>query len=168
MPASLYFIKSEIIDFNLVEAEPGYRVILEDISEDGAMIRVGGQGINNSQIKLQFKIGEKLILMYGIVRAVEYNKTINQSRLHFECLHLEKEMKNDILSFVYNVLPPEQKDVFDALSATEEDRAEDETAPQESSENNVETELVKPIQEITDEIQAQQISLDELAELDVE
>lgn len=168
LPASLYFIKSEIIDFNLVEVEPGYRVILEDISEDGAMIRVGGQGINNSQIKLQFKIGEKLILMYGIVRAVEYNKTINQSRLHFECLHLEKEMKNDILSFVYNVLPPEQKDVFDALSATEEDRAEDETAPQESSENNVETELVKPIQEITDEIQAQQISLDELAELDVE
>ena len=131
--AAMYFIKSEIIDFNLVEAEPGYKVVLEDISEDGAMIRVGGQGMVNAQIKLQFTLGDTLILMYGIVRAVEYNKEINQSRLHFECIHLEEDMKNAILSFVYNVLPPEQKDVFDALSATEEDMAEDETAPKEET-----------------------------------
>jgi len=129
--AAMYFIKQEIIDFNLVETDPGYKVVLEDISEDGAMIRVGGQGIVNAQIKLQFTLNDVLIMMYGIVRAVEFNKEINQSRLHFECLHLEKDMKNSILSFVYNVLPQEQKDVFDALSATEEDKAEDETAPEE-------------------------------------
>ena len=69
--------------------------------------------------------------MYGIVRAVEYNPQINQSRLHFESIHIEEDMKNAILSFVYNVLPQDKKDVFDALSATEQDMAEDETAPKE-------------------------------------
>lgn len=128
IPASMYFIKKEITDFNIVEAEPGYKVILEDISEDGAMIRVGGKGIVNAQIKLQFPLNGTLILMYGVVRAVEFNKEINQSRLHFECVHLDKEMRNIILSFVYNVLPQEQKDVFDAINATEEDKAEDESS----------------------------------------
>ena len=123
--ASLYFIRQEITDFSIVETEPGYKVILEDISEDGAMIRIGGQGLVNAQIKLQFILKNVLILMYGIVRAVEYNKEINQSRLHFECIHLEKDMKNVILSFVYNVLPQEQKDVFDALTATEQDKKAD-------------------------------------------
>ncbi len=131
LKASMYFIKEEVIDFNLVETEPGFKVILEDVSEDGAMIRVGGQGKVNAQIKLQFMLGDTIILMYGIVRAVEYNKEINQSRLHFECIHLEEDMRNAILSFVYNVLPQEQKDIFDALSATEEDKSEDETAPEE-------------------------------------
>lgn len=131
IPASMYFIKKEITDFNIVEAEPGYKVILEDISEDGAMIRVGGKGIVNAQIKLQFSLNGTLILMYGVVRAVEFNKEINQSRLHFECVHLDKEMRNIILSFVYNVLPQEQKDVFDAINATEEDKAEDESNAEE-------------------------------------
>ena len=126
LTASMYFIKQEIIDFNLVETEPGYKVMLEDISEDGAMIRVGGQGIPNTQIKLQFMLNDVLILMFGVIRAVEYNREMNQSRLHFECVHLEKDMRNAILSFVYNVLPQDEKNVFDAINATEEDRAQDE------------------------------------------
>ena len=112
---AMYFIEREITDFNTVEKDAGYRVIIEDISEDGAMIRVGGRGIVNSQIKLQFNIGEKIILMYGIVRAVEYNKAINQSLLHFECLHIEQEMKNAVLSFVYEIIPQEEKDIFDKI-----------------------------------------------------
>lgn len=129
LAASMYFIKQPVTDYNLVEVEPGYKVVLEDISEDGAMIRVGGKGVINAQIKLQFKINDILILMYGVVRAVEYNKEINQSRLHFECVHLDAGMRNAILSFVYNVLPQDKKDLFDALTATEDDRALDETAP---------------------------------------
>lgn len=134
--ASLYFLKSEITDYNMVETDPGYRCLLEDISEDGALVRVGGKGRNNVQIKLQFQLGDLFIIMFGIIRAVEYNKTLNQSRLHFECIHLEKEMRNAILSFVYNVLPQDQKDVFDALSQTEADAAEDPNAPSESKERD--------------------------------
>lgn len=126
IPASMFFIGNEDIDFNAVETEGGYKVVIEDLSEDGAMVRVGGRGLTDAQIKLQFSLGEQLILMFGVVRGVEFNKNINQSRLHFECLHLDRDMKNSILSFVYRVLPEEEKEVFEALAATERDKETEE------------------------------------------
>ncbi len=134
--AQLYFLPADNIDYNAVEQETGYRCIVEDVSEDGAMIRVGGQGQPNARIKLQFYLNNDLIVMFGIIRAVEYNAKINQSRLHFECLHINNEMKNSILSFVYNVLPENEKEVFDALTGTEEDKQMEES--QESVENIIE------------------------------
>ncbi|HAH62238.1 MAG TPA: hypothetical protein DCL73_09105 [Treponema sp.] len=62
--------------------------------------------------------------MFGIVRTIEYNRTINQSRLHFECIHIEPQMKNEVLSFVYNIMPQEEKEIYDALSLTDEDQNE--------------------------------------------
>lgn len=125
IPAHLYFITSETLDFTAIEFEEGYRCILEDISEDGAMVRVGGKGEVNVQIKLQFEIDEKTIVMFGIVRAVEYNQKINQSRLHFECLHLDKDMKNAVLNYVYKIVPDDKKEVLEAMAMTEQDENED-------------------------------------------
>ena len=122
--ANLFIIKEQVIDYNAVETRQGYRCLIEDISESGAMVRIGGQGVQNIQLKLQFNINEKLIIMFGIVRQVEYNKVINQSRLHIEALHIEEHMKNEILSFVYNILPDNEKEKLDALSLLEEDIAE--------------------------------------------
>lgn len=128
LDAQLYFLPAEKVDYNAIEQEQGYRCIIEDVSEDGAMIRVGGQGQPNARIKLQFYLNNDLIVMFGIIRAVEYNSKINQSRLHFECLHVSAEMKNAILSFVYNVLPESEREVFDALTGTEEDKQLEESA----------------------------------------
>ncbi len=125
LPAELFFLQPGEVDYNSVETDGGYKCILEDISEDGALIRVGGKGANNVRIKLQFMIGDTLVMMFGIVRAVEYNKEIHQSRLHFECMHLEKDMKNAILSFVYNVLPQNERDELEAIAGTEEDEGPD-------------------------------------------
>lgn len=121
IPAQLYIIKEKIINFSTVETTPGLRCILEDISEDGAMIRIGGKGVANVNIKLQFELEGSFVLMFGIIKAVEYNPTINQSRLHFECNHVDPNMKNFILSFVYKVLPEKQKEIYQALSETEQD-----------------------------------------------
>lgn len=129
--AQLYFLNSSNTDYNAVETQPGYKCLLEDISEAGAMIRVGGRGKNDMNIKIQFTLNDHLIVMFGVVRAVEYNKVLNQSRLHFESLHIEESMKNDILSFVYNVLPEEKREILEALSLTEEDASQDENAPAE-------------------------------------
>ena len=117
--AQLYFIDSEEPDFDSVEVESGYKCLLEDISEDGAMIRIGGMGRQNIKIKLQFEIDDKLIIMFGIVRAVEFNSQTNQSRLHFECLHIAKEMKNTILSFIYRDLSEDKKNELTALAELE-------------------------------------------------
>lgn len=120
--ASLYIIREKVVDYNIVEAKPGYRCLLEDISEAGALIRIGGKGAANIQIKLQFNIENKLVVMFGVIRTVEFNEQLNQSRLHFECIHIDPVMKNQILSFVYNIMPEKDKEIYDALSLTDEDQ----------------------------------------------
>ena len=127
--AQMYMIKSEVVDYNAVDTEEGYRCLLEDISEDGAMIRIGGIGKANARIKLQFELQDTFIMMYGIIRAVEYNKVIDQSRLHFECTHIDPTMKNAILTYVYNVIPENEKEINEALMASEEDSYKEEDLP---------------------------------------
>lgn len=123
--AQMYIIKTAVVDYNTVNTEEGYRCLLEDISEDGALIRIGGVGKSNVQIKLQFNLNDTFIMMYGVVRAVEYNKDIDQSRLHFECTHIEPAMKNAVLSYVYAVIPQDQKERTQALMESEKDSKED-------------------------------------------
>ena len=80
------------------------------------MIRIGGAGKSNVPIKIQFELNGALIVMFGIVRAVEFNQSLNQSRLHFECTHIDQAMKNSVLSYVYNVTPEKQKDINEAMA----------------------------------------------------
>lgn len=149
IPAHLYFITSEITDFTTLEVEPGYKCILEDISEDGAMVRVGGKGESSVQIKLQFEIDGKPIVMFGIVRAVEYNAKVNQSRLHFECLHIEKNMRNEILNYVYKIVPDDKKEMIEAMAMSEQDANEDSDKKDEKkSQKSSELESQKIEQEI--------------------
>lgn len=119
--ANLFIIKTKIINYNFIDTKPGYRCLIEDISESGALVRIGGKGVPNVQIKLQFQLERKLIIMFGIIRTVEYNKILNQSRLHFECIHIEPIMRNEILSYVYNILPEREKEIYDALLLTDKD-----------------------------------------------
>ena len=153
IPAQLYIIKEAVTEFSQVETAPGFKCFLEDISSDGALIRVGGKGVNNIQVKLQFEIDDMLILMYCLVRSVEYNASSNQSRLHLECLHIEPAMRNAILSFVYKVLPEEQKNAEVALAQLEDeqkadDKKEAETNPAPGgSENESGSDEIKPVTE---------------------
>lgn len=123
--ANLYIIKEKVIDYNRVETANGLKCLLEDISEKGAMIRIGGKGIPGIQIKLQFQVDNRLVIMFGVVKTVEYNAELKQSRLHFECLHIDNVMKNIILSYVYNILPEKEKEIYDALSLTDSDEKEE-------------------------------------------
>ena len=139
--AQLFIIKGDVIDYNAVETHDGYKCILEDISESGALIRIGGKGAANVQIKLQFNIQNMLVIMFGVVRTVEYNQEANQSLLHFECIHIEQKMKNEVLKYVYDMLPQEEKEVYDALSLTDADQKADETEDGELSEEIIEKNL---------------------------
>lgn len=119
--AQMFIIKAPVIDFTEVSNAGGYRCLLEDISEDGALIRIGGKGVSNVQIKLQFQIEDTFIMMYGEVKGVEYNPEINQSKLHFECKHIDPIMRNAILTFVYKVIPDDQKEINEAIMQTAQD-----------------------------------------------
>jgi c-di-GMP-binding flagellar brake protein YcgR len=119
--AQMYLYKPGEKTDSAIEPEPGMKCLLEDLSEDGAMIIIGGKAAKNMKIKLQFMVTDVLIIMSGITRAVEYNKDTNQSRIHFECDELNPRMKNAVLTFVYNVLPEEEKERLDAIRLTEQD-----------------------------------------------
>ena len=107
----------------------------EDISEDGALIKIGGKGVSNLRIKLQFTIGESFIVMSGLVRGVEFDEEKNQSKLHFECTHIETPMKNAILSYVYNVIPDEEREIIQAMDLAEKDEKNREDTKSDSSSN---------------------------------
>ena len=83
------------------------------------------------QLKIQFQIDNRLVVMFGIVRTVEYNEELGQSRLHFECIHIEEAMKNIVLSYVYNILPESEREIYDAIKLTTVD---EEAAPAEETE----------------------------------
>ncbi len=146
--ANLYIITSEKIDYNAVETQNGYKCLIEDISECGALIRIGGKGVSNVQIKLQFNIQNMLIVMFGVVRTVEYNEATNQSLLHFECIHLDPTMRNEVLSFVYNMLPEREKEVYEALKLTDTDEVEagDENLENEAAQQNIDSNVTNDVQ----------------------
>jgi PilZ domain. len=123
--AQMYLVKPGDTLDNSLEPEPGMKCLIEDLSEDGAMVIIGGKAAKDMQIKLQFMVHDVLIVMAGVIRAVEFNKETNQSRIHFESGQLNARMRNAILTFVYNVLPEEEKEELDAIRLTEEDGIEE-------------------------------------------
>lgn len=101
---SLYIIKSnDDLNFDKIETRPGYKCLIEDISETGALIQIAGKGQPKAKIRIQFEIAGRLVAMFGVVRTVEYNEAKSRSRLHFECLHISDAMRNHILAYVYNM-----------------------------------------------------------------
>jgi len=140
----LYIIRKPTVDYTAVETQNGYKCLIEDISESGALIRIGGKGAENVQIKLQYTIQNMLIVMFGVIRTVEYNEAENQSLLHFECIHIEEAMKNEILKYVYQILPEAEKEILEALEQTDQDNPEELSAEleKEVKEGNSNSEVV--------------------------
>ena len=134
IPGNLFIVQKPSVDYTAVETRNGYKCLIQDISESGALIKIGGKGAQNIKIKLQYLLNNKLIVMFGIIRTVQYNEQKNQSLLHFECTHIDTIMRNEILSFVYNTMPDTQKEVLEALEQTDLDASEDETKPKEENE----------------------------------
>lgn len=103
-----------------IELDPGIKCLIEDLSEDGALIRIGGKGQEGMGVKLQFKLGDQTVVMSGTVKSVEFNQKTNQSRLHFQASNVDDSTRQIISMYVYSVIPEEQKEDFDAISLTED------------------------------------------------
>jgi len=155
----LYIIKSEDVDPYTVETKNGEKCLIEDISESGALIRIGGKGVQNIKIKLQFSIESRLIVMYGVVRTVEFNEEENQTLLHFECTNIDTTMKNDVLRYVYNIMPQSQKEIIQAMDEIEESEKEDETN-EKHSDSEKSTDFTEVINHLDNQNQNNEISDD--------
>jgi len=105
MPAYLYLLKRLEGAYEKPERVPGLKCVVQDLSEDGVSVLIGGRAKVGLLVKAQFYIGDDQIVVSGTVRGAEYDATKNQSLLHVEAVVPSPRMRNMILSHVYNVGP---------------------------------------------------------------
>ena len=108
IPAYLYLLKRIEGAYEKPEHVPGLRAMVQDLSEDGAAVAIGGKAKPGLQVKLQFGLDDKSVVMSGTVRNVDYDAEANRSVLHVEAIQPSPRMRNAIRSFVYNIREDEQ------------------------------------------------------------
>lgn len=156
----LFIVRNSSEPTDSIETQNGYKCLIQDISESGALIRIGGKGVENIKIKLQFSIQNKLILMSGVIRSVEFNEDQNQSLLHFECTKIDPVMKNEILGYVYNMLPQSEKEILEAISQTDDD-IDEETGLENNDQN-------QPVEQKTEEVKNEESDANEVVVQEVD
>jgi len=105
MPAYLYLLKRLEGAYEKPERVPGLKCIVQDLSEDGVSVLIGGKARVGLLVKAQFYIGDDQIVVSGTVRGIEYDVEKKQSLLHVEAVLPSPRMRNMIRSHVYNVGP---------------------------------------------------------------
>jgi len=103
LPAYLYLLKRIEGAYEKPERAPGLRAMVQDLSEDGAAVAIGGKAVPGLQVKLQFGLDDASIVMSGTVRSVDYDSAANRSVLHVEAVTPSPRMRNAIRSYVYNI-----------------------------------------------------------------
>jgi c-di-GMP-binding flagellar brake protein YcgR len=109
-PGKIYPLSSLETATESNENRKGLRCRLEDLSEDGAAVRIGGKGKVGMNIKLEFELPDRRIIMNGTVRGVNYNVKTNQSVLHVQAVPLSPPARNRILIYVYNLFGEREMD----------------------------------------------------------
>ncbi len=102
-PATVYPLKSIQEANELEESAKGLRCRLIDISEDGACLMIGGRTKAGLPIKVQFGLADRIVVMCGLVKGVNYDQKKNLSLLHLQSVPLSVNTRNHVLTYVYNI-----------------------------------------------------------------
>jgi c-di-GMP-binding flagellar brake protein YcgR len=108
--AAFLYLKKEGEEPGTLEIAPGLKCFLEDLSDTGCAVTVGGKAPAGLEVKVQFALDNTAISMSGIVRSTDFNETNNRSILHIEADPLPLETRNQILGEVFGMLPEEDDD----------------------------------------------------------
>jgi c-di-GMP-binding flagellar brake protein YcgR len=93
-----------------LEIVPGLKCLLEDISDGGCAVAVGGNAAVGLRVKVQFALANSPIVMSGTVRSVDYKDDLNRSILHIEADDLPIGTRNQILGEVFGMLPNDDEE----------------------------------------------------------
>jgi c-di-GMP-binding flagellar brake protein YcgR len=85
-----------------LETKPGLRCFVEDLSDTGCAVTIGGRVRPGIRVKLQFEMGGKPFGMSGTVRSAEYNGETRRSLLHIEADPLNQEAKNALFGEMFS------------------------------------------------------------------
>ncbi|MDR1900538.1 MAG: PilZ domain-containing protein [Treponema sp.] len=94
-----------------LEVSPGLKCFLEDLSDSGCAVAVGGKAQTGLRVKVQFALDNTAVSMSGTVRSVEFKEDVNRSVLHIEAEPLPLEIRNQILGQVFGMLPEEEEEL---------------------------------------------------------
>jgi hypothetical protein len=78
---------------------------VEDLSDTGCAVTIGGKAGKGLRVKLQFELDKKPFSMSGVVRSADYNGETNLSLLHIEADPLSQEAKNAIVAEMFDAMP---------------------------------------------------------------
>jgi c-di-GMP-binding flagellar brake protein YcgR len=109
-PAYLYILKRIEGAFEKPERDQGLRCVIQDLSEDGFSVLIGGRARLGMAVKVQFFLGERQIVMSGNVKSAEYDSDANRSVLHVEAITPSPRTRNAIRSYVYNIQAETKQD----------------------------------------------------------
>ncbi|HUI71539.1 MAG TPA: PilZ domain-containing protein [Spirochaetia bacterium] len=112
LDAELYPMKSIDLASETLEEGRGLRCRLVDISEGGCALIIGGKARVGLPLKLQFSIGENIIVMNGVVKGVNFDEKKGRSTLHVQAVPPSPAMKNRLLTYVYNLFGEREPNDF--------------------------------------------------------
>ena len=93
-----------------IEIDPGLKCFLEDISDTGCAVTVGGKADPGLRVKVQFALSNAAVCITGTVRSTEFKEDVNRTILHIEAEPLPIEARNHILGEVFGMLPEEDEE----------------------------------------------------------
>lgn len=117
----LFPVHSQAQFNDVYEITGGIKCIVKNISEDGAMIYVRGRAEKGVNMKLQFRVHGKPVVMCGYIVRFIYDERANTSKVHFNCTRITEQNRNNILSFVYDIAGSRDSDINVILFENEED-----------------------------------------------
>ncbi len=85
------------------EQSRGLRCRLQDLSEDGIALFIGGRAKAGLAIKVQFEVSGKQVVMCGVVKKADFDGKRNRSVLHMQAVPLSVTTRNHVLIYVYNL-----------------------------------------------------------------
>jgi c-di-GMP-binding flagellar brake protein YcgR len=109
-------------DSDAVEVVPGFKCVLNDISDTGCAVTIGGKAVAGLRVKIQFALKEpSLLTLCGTVRTVNYNEDANRSVLHIEADSLPPNIRNEILGEIFGMQNDEEALPFRVTEGNSED-----------------------------------------------
>ncbi|MDR0998186.1 MAG: PilZ domain-containing protein [Treponema sp.] len=122
-----------------VEPAPGAKCFLEDLSDSGCAVIIGGKAEPGLRIKVQFAVNNSPVCMSGTVRSVDFKEDINRSTLHIEADPLPIKVRNRILGEVFGMMSDEDEELPFRVMDEEADSPAKEKAPPKGPAQTVQT-----------------------------
>ena len=119
-PAFLYLV-GEGEALHKIESSPGLKCILEDLSDTGYAVTVGGRAGDGLRVKAQFELNNAAVCVSGTVRSAMYRDSTDRSVLRIEADPLPSDTRNQILGKVFGTA--EEYDEIDLSFRRLEDEA---------------------------------------------